>query len=114
MLRSSKVSGMAAVPFLTVGNKKYVGPKVADGMYDSISALKTVDRFLPHPSPLFESWTEDYKHILQLCENKRDVPPISLQQSSKILMRMKPGVADFYSITPLHFLNAGPEGRLHS
>ena len=103
MLRSSKVSGTAAVSFLTV----------ADGMYDSISALKTLDRFLPNPSPLLESWTEDYKNILQLCENKRDVPPISLQQSSKILMRMKPGVADFYSITPLHFLNAGPEGRLH-
>ena len=87
MLRSSKVSGMAAVPFLTVGNKKYVGPKVADGMYDSISALKTVDRFLPHPSPLFESWTEDYKHILQLCENKRDVP----QTSKKIIFVREPG-----------------------
>ena len=81
-----------------------LGTKVADGMFDSISTLKTVDRFTSNPSPYLGGWKEVYKCILQLCENKRDIPPISLNQSSKILMRMKPCVADFWSITPLHFL----------
>ena len=38
---------------------------------------------------------------------------ITLEKSSKILNNMKPSVKDFWSITPLHFLNAGDAGHLH-
>ena len=102
-IRISKRSATRQVPYLTVGDKEYVGTRVADGMFDSISTLKIKDRFTTNPSPRLTSWSEDYKYILQLCKNKRDIPSISLQQSSKILLRMKSSVADFWSITPLHF-----------
>ena len=102
-IRISKRSATRQVPYLTVGDKEYVGTRVADGMFDSISTLKIKDRFTTNPSPQLTSWSEEYKYILQLCKNKRDIPSISLQQSSKILLRMKSSVADFWSITPLHF-----------
>ena len=112
-IRFAKRSAAGQVPYLTVEDKKYVGPRVADGMFDSISTLKTKDRFSKNPSSHLKSWSEDYQYILQLCKNKRDIPPISLQQSSKILLKMKPSVADYWSITPLHFRNAGTEGFTH-
>ena len=112
-IRASKRSACGAVPFLTVGEKIYTGNRVADGMYDSISSLKTQDNHFLMSSPSYYSWTDDYKYILELCQNKRDIPSISVELSSKILSRMKPGVADFWSVTPLHFCNAGTEGLLH-
>ena len=112
-IRHSKRSSGGAVPYLTVGEKIYPGNRVADGIYDSISSLKTQDRLFLQSSPSYNSWSDDYKYILELSQNKRDIPPISLQHSTKILTRMKPAVADFWSITPLHFCNAGAEGLLH-
>ena len=38
---------------------------------------------------------------------------VSLSESSSILKRLKSGVNDLYSITPNHFLYAGPAGLVH-
>ena len=112
-IRSSKSSSAAPVPFLHVGEKKYPGTRMSDGMFDSISSLKRQDSSSLSLTPCYESWTEDYKYILELCNNKRDMPEISVEDSTRILKRMKPNVLDFWSITPKHFLNAGKEGLLH-
>ena len=112
-IKSSKTSSAGAVPFLMVGDKKYVGSDVADGFYDSISSLKSQDHKSLQSSPNFNSWSQDYNYILQLCKNKRDIPSISIEQSTKILLRMKPTVNDFWSLTPTHFKNAGNEGYIH-
>ena len=112
-IRSSKSSSSGAVPFLTVGNKKYVGPDVADGLFDSISTLKKQNLPSLQSSPLYASWTQDYHYILELCKNKQDLPSISLEQSTKILLRMKPNVSDFWSVTPLHYIHAGEDGLHH-
>ena len=50
-IKSSKRSLAGAVPFLTVGDKKYVGANVADGLYDSISSLKYQDLASLQTSP---------------------------------------------------------------
>ena len=82
-------------------------------MFDSISSLKTEDKTSLATSPCYESWSQDYEFILELCRNKHDVPPISLDQSKKNLLRIKASVLDFLSITPLHFINAGQDGIVH-
>ena len=112
-IRAAKLSSSGAVPFLTVGEKLYTGEKVPDGMYDSISSLKSQDVLSLHASPNYSSWSEDYKNILKLSQNKKDLPAISLRKSNKILFRMKKSVLDFWSVTPLHFCNAGTQGHLH-
>ena len=40
-LKTSKSSSAGSVPFITVGDKKYVGPQVPDGLFDSIASLKS-------------------------------------------------------------------------
>ena len=112
-IRSSKSSSSGSVPFLMVGDKKYPAHQVGDGLFASISSLKSQDISSLNESPNYDSWSKDYKYILEICKNKQDIPSIPLEQSSKILQRMKSSVIDFWSITPLHFINAGEEGFLH-
>ena len=112
-IRSAKRSTQGSVPFLTVGDKVYSETEVPDGMFDSISSLKSRDLHILQASPYYTSWSEDYRNILKLAKNKRDLPAISLNRSNKILVSMKPSVSDFWSVTPLHFRNAGSEGQHH-
>ena len=112
-IRSAKRSTQGSVPFLTVGDKVYSETEVPDGMFDSISSLKSRDLHILQASPYYTSWSEDYRNILKLAKNKRDLPAISLNRSNKILVSMKPSVSDFWSVTPLHFRNAGTEGQHH-
>ena len=41
------------------------------------------------------------------------IPTLSLEESTKLLLRMKKNVMDFYSVTAMHYINAGEEGKLH-
>ena len=112
-IRSSKSSSAANVPFITVGEDRYEGDLVPDGLFKSIKNLKSQDQSHLHKSPKYKDWTEDYKYILQLCKHKCDVPEISLEDSTKILLRLKSSVTDFWSVSPMHYRNAGDEGFLH-
>ena len=53
---------------------------------------------------------EDYTYIRYLCSHKSDLPAISFEKSSVILMKMKSSVHDFFSLTTKHFINAGIAG----
>ena len=64
-------------------------------------------------SPFHTSLMEDYESIKYLCSHKFDLPAVSLETSSDILLKMKPTVNDFFSITPKHFINAGSAGFVH-
>ena len=111
-IKSLKSSSSQQLPYLKVGCEKYIGDAVKDGFYASIKKLKTK----PDNNNTEEhgiDYLEDYKHILDFCQNKKDLPPICLQTSTKILKKMKANVHDFYSVTPAHFLNAGQEGIEH-
>ena len=111
-IRLSKKSSLN-VSFITVGQKKYTGEKVADGLYDSISSLKKENKASLYSSPKYTCWSQEYSFIKQLCKDKKDIPKLSIKYSTAILKRMKPNVRDFWSITPLHYLKAGQEGLLH-
>ena len=109
-MKSSKKTFSGKVPFLNVGDKRYPEDRVGDGLYDSISSLKMQDQTSLQASPTYDSWSQDYLYILELCKHKRDMPFISLEESTRILHKMKPNVSDFWSITPNHFINACYEG----
>ena len=112
-IKSLKSRSSCQVPFLTVGGKKYDGDKVPDGFFDSLQNLKTQDKETLHSSRTYNSWAQDYHNILKICQNKKVIPKLSLVESNKIIFRMKPKVSDFFSITAMHYINAGEEGLLH-
>ena len=113
LIKSAKSSTPAQVPFITVGEKKYVGERVVDGLFESISKLKTLDSQQLAASPYHTSMIEDYENIKYLCSHKFDLPSISMETSSAIIHKMKPSVNDFFSITPRHFIHAGTAGLVH-
>ena len=108
-IRASKSSSTRKIQELKVGDKEYQGDYVKNGFFDSLSSLKTRSNTSLHASNI----TEDYQNILDICRNKKDLPNISLTDSLELLHRMKNSVNDLYSITTLHYLNAGKEGALH-
>ena len=112
-IKASKSSAVRSVPFLTVGNTTYPAEQVGDGLFASISQLKKQDLTSLQSSSFYHSWSTDFRHILEMCKDRQDIPRLSVPQSSQILLRMKATVPDFWSITPLHFINAGQEGHLH-
>ena len=68
---------MGSVPFLTVGDKVYPDNMVGDGLFDSISSLKSQDKPSLTASQNYNSWSRDYNYILEICKNKRNIPEIS-------------------------------------
>ena len=54
-----------------------------------------------------------HEHILELCKEERSLPPVSIEKSTEILLKMKKNVRDIHNITALHFTNAGEEGLIH-
>ena len=55
----------------------------------------------------------NFCHILKLCQDKHNIPPVSSAVAASLLTRLKKNVSDLYSITVLHYSNAGQEGIDH-
>ena len=112
-VRRSKQSNNRKINKLCVNDRVYTGDNVPDGFYDSLLDLKTVDYRNIQDSISFERYSSDYSNILKICELGTDIPKITLQVSTDILKSIRPNVNDIYSITALHFLNAGDIGVNH-
>ena len=63
-----------------------------------------------HSTPEYKSILSDYEHIIKICREQKKIPPISLNDSSNILLHLKHTVSDGCSITPNHFINSGLAG----
>ena len=98
---------------MTVKDKKYFGDRVPDGLFDSISNLKTQNRKTLHSSSAYKSLSQDYQYIMKICKEKKTLPEISFAKSTEILYKMRPNVKDFFSMTATHYINAGTEGLNH-
>ena len=109
-LKSSKSTNIAK---LTVGNKTYFGNDIPDGFYDSMSSLKRVEYEDIISEPAIAEKFIDYECIMELCNDNNEIPLIDLEDSTKLLKKIKKNVKDYYSITSLHYINAGDEGLLH-
>ena len=111
MIRASKSTKSADIQLLNVDGTEYVGEHVKTGFFKSISSLKkrNTSLFIENDANVLD----DYRNILDICMNKRDIPFISFENAFKILCKMKKNVADFSSITTNHFLNLGEKGIEH-
>ena len=103
----------ASINKLKVGERTYKEEKVPDGFFDSLSSLKSPDMSVIEATPEFKSTQSDFANILKICTEGRKIPEITSQQSMKILQNLKSEVSDLYSITPNHFIHAGPAGHAH-
>ena len=90
----------------------YHGDTVPDGIYESIKTLKT-DPIVVDKDDSIPDFIEDYRNVLDICLSGKRIPPISKEKSLEILRGFRKNVNDFYSITSLHYLNAGTAGHDH-
>ena len=58
----------------------------------------------------YPDFQEEYQYILDICNSRNKIPLFSYSDAEKNLRSLKKSVNDFFSITPLHFLHAGPAG----
>ena len=112
-LRQGKTNAGSEIQALHVGDKLYTAPNIVDGFYDSIAALKTQDISSFLSSPSSQLLVQDYANIIELCASGPKIPPISIEASTKILLKIRPAVNDFFSITANHYKNGGLEGFRH-
>jgi hypothetical protein len=112
-IKSCRKTSPTKIESLTVGNKIYRGTAVCDGFYDSMSSIKTCNFGDFQDNTQISEHLSNHEHILKLCQNKRTIPPIDMDTSTDLLNRMKKNVSDIFSITALHYLNAGTEGLVH-
>ena len=111
-IRKSRRTLSGKVCSLKVGEKLYTGEQVPDGFYESVLKLKTKTEDVDN-SQYFHDFKLDYLHILEMCRSEARMAPITDIEALKILERMKPDVLDFFSVTPYHYLYAGPAGWQH-
>ena len=78
-----------------------------------MTSLKSCDEAALLENPEIADQFSNYEHIRKLCENKRPIAPISREKAESLLLRIKKNVRDFYSISALHYINAGEEGISH-
>ena len=102
-------NSQAKVHTLHVKQKTYVGKHVPDGIYDSISQLKSVT---DNSASSNQDFLFDFELILNICSSAQ-LPAIPYKKAIEILKRIKPAVNDAYSITGDHYTNAGPVGLTH-
>ena len=112
-IRSCKQTRTSKIEKLAVGGKLYCGDQVGDGFFDSMSSLKSCDMEALSNDPLLSEHFSNYEHILKICQEKNNIPEISLETAASLLKRMKTHVTDIYGITALHYSNAGHEGLQH-
>ena len=112
-IRNTKSCRAGEIQRLTVRDRTYLGENVADGFYDSLSNLKSIDPLTLEQSPSYTDFSEDFDHILEICYSGDKIPQITPDKSREILMKIKPMVCDLYSMTATHYINAGEPGILH-
>ena len=86
---------------------------MCDGFYDSMTALKQCDMDQLKSDPNLSPKFTNYDNIINICQDQPPIPTMSLAKSSKILKNLKQNVSDYYSVTALHYANAGQEGQTH-
>ena len=84
---------------------------MADGFYDAMTALKSCN--IHELDRNISEQFSNYENIMKLWEDKVALPTITIESAAKLLGRLKKNVKDFYSITALHYLNAGNAGLEH-
>ena len=112
-IRSNKNVSRTKIDKLNVQNKTYHGSRVPDGFFDAMTSLKSCDTAALLSDPAIADQLNTYNHIQKLCMVSAPLPLLSFEDSAGLLLRLKKNVKDFFSITALHYLNAGEQGIIH-
>ena len=67
-IRENKKNKESRIQKLMVKDKLYLGEQVPDGFYDSLLQLKSVDQLSLDVSPSYLNYSEDYDHIMEICQ----------------------------------------------
>ena len=105
-VRSSKNCNAGKIQRLFVQDRLYLGEEVADGFYESLLNLKTLNKSSLE-SPDYVDFAAEFENIIEICKNGEKILPITEDKSREILMKIKPAVMDLYSMTANHYINAG-------
>ena len=109
-IKSHKTKDSKSIKSLKVGEKIYTEEFVADGFFDSVSSLKSLP---PITSPSFDRFSEDHRHIIEICKSGRKIPRITYSKAKELLQKIRPSVTDFYSVSAAHFINGGDIAITH-
>ena len=112
-IRASKRVSAGKLQRLNVGQHSFSGDDVPDGFFFAINEMKCRNAANLESSDHFQDFLIDYNNIIELSHRSKPVKPISEAESLQILQKMKPNVNDFCSVTPNHYLLAGPAGWNH-
>ena len=102
--RKAKTTDTGKLKYLQVGDKLFPEEHVADGFFESISKLKTLPKI---SSPSFHRFSEDHRHIVEICKSGKKIPRLTAEKAESLLKRIRPKVSDIYSITASHYLFGG-------
>ena len=112
-MRGHKASAVPTLHSLTVGDTLYEGDLVPTGFHDALKDLKVPDMDPIVSLPAFISAKSSCDHILEICKSGPAIPTPTLDQSSSLLKSLSKDVLDLTSISPNHYLMAGPPGIAH-
>ena len=79
-VRSMKSSANHSIKHLNVRDKVYPEDEVGDGLYDSISFLKTKAHADLESSETYNDGLQTYEHILTLCQKNQKISLTSLKR----------------------------------
>ena len=112
-IRRSRKANSQAICSLDVNGELYTGDRVKDGFYRSISQLKHRNMTNLEASTHYMGFIEDYRNIMMICKEGSKIAEISEVDAINLLFSLKPNVADFFAVTPYHYISAGPHGWNH-
>ena len=114
-LRGIRRSEHRNISKIKVDDQVYSDDLVPDGIYMSIEALKTEPvAFSSYESSLKSlDFSEEYRLILDICSAGPKIPSLTKEKAKDILFSLRKNVNDFFSITALHYINAGESGIDH-
>ena len=112
-IKAAKIGKAAQINKLVVGKEVFRDEEVADGFFQSISNLKSLDSSAVNDSPSLADFSSDFRNILIICKLGAKIPDITKSTAFTLMMNMKPDVNDYFGLTPNHFIYAGPAGWDH-
>ena len=113
LLKSSRRPENKKISQINVGDLCFRDNLVPDGIYHSIEQLKTEPISHVQSDPQLPNFDEEYRLILDICASGENIPPVSREKAFELLTSLRSSVNDYFSITSLHFLNAGEAGLDH-
>ena len=86
-IRSSRVTANTSIEKLTVGDKVYLDNKVADGFYDALTSVKSIEESELVTNPAIAEHFSNYDLIRKMRKDNTRLKPISLAVAASLLSR---------------------------